>query len=331
METIQLIWDRIDTFEFAYWELLFFLIPLLVLSLLRGKTGRVIAVRYSSLSLVKGIARSARGRFGGVASVILRFVAVGLLLCGVARPRIESGTQKEKTKGIDIMLVMDFSYSMQEGTIEVRNDDGEIEHVTYIDAMKRITRDFIIERPNDRLGVIGFAVEPYLVSALTNDHKYVMDSLENIKMDLGTAIGSAMVAGVRALDGSERATKIMIVVTDGNNNIGVSPFKAARYAYSKGIRIYPVEITPSRILKPRRIAAHPLYNVAKTSKGQFFQAINFESLDSLYENIDQLEKSFIAEERSTAHEELFAWFVIPGMLLLLIDLLLAQTLFRRLP
>jgi len=332
MESIRLIYERLDTFEFAYWWLLFVLLPpLLVLSLLRGKTGRVIAVRYSSLSLVTGIARTARGRFGGIASVILRFLAVGLLICGVARPRVESGSQTEETEGIDIMLVMDFSYSMQEGKIEVRDEDGEVEAVSYINAMKRITKDFINERPNDRLGVIGFAVQPYLVSALTNDHKYVMDSLENIKMDLGTAIGSAMVAGVKALEGSERATKIMIVVTDGNNNIGVSPFKAARYAYLKGIRIYPVEITSSRILKPRRIAAHPLYNVAKTSRGQFFQAINFDSLDSLYDNIDQLEKTFITEERSTAYQELFAWFVIPGMLLLLLDLLLAQTLFRRLP
>ena len=123
-----------------------------------------------------------------------------------------------------------------------------------------------------------------------------------------------------------------MVVTDGNNNIGISPFRAARYAYSKGIRLYPVEITSkNKILEPRRIAAHPLYNVAMKSKGQFFQAINFNSLETLYSTIEQLEKSFVTEQKRTQYQELFMWCVIPGLVLLLIDLLLAQTIFRRLP
>ena len=326
MQTLQTILDRLDTFEFAHpwWFLL--LLPLLVLALLRGRTGPIVAVRYSSVDLVLPIARSARGRFGGYGATLLRLLAVTLLVAGLARPRVERGAQTDESEGIDIMLVLDFSYSMQEGTLDVGG-----EQVTYIDALKKITSDFIEKRPNDRLGIVGFAVEPYLVSPLTSDHDWVMEMLDEMKMDLGTAIGSAMVAGVNSLEQSDRETRIMVVVTDGNNNIGVSPFDAARLARSKGIRIYPVEITANRILTPRRIAAHPLYNVARTARGQFFQATDFDCLSTLYEHIEQLEKSFIAESRLKAYDELYHWFVIPGLVILLLELILGQTLFRRLP
>jgi Ca-activated chloride channel family protein len=251
---------------------------------------------------------------------------MALLLLGMARPRVELGSQLDESEGIDIMLVLDFSYSMQEGKLDVGG-----ERVTYIDALRRITRDFIRQRPNDRLGIIGFAVEPYLVSPLTGDHSWVMEMLDGMKLDLGTAIGSAMVAAVDALEQSRRTTRIMVVVTDGNNNIGVSPFQAAKYARAKGIRVYPVEITANRILTPRRIAAHPLYNVAKTARGQFFQATDFGSLSLLYEHVEQLEKSFLKERKTKAYHELFAWFVLPGVLGLLVHFCLAQTVLRRLP
>jgi len=323
---MQSVLERMDTFEFAHWWWLLLLGPLVLIAVLRGRTGPVVAVRYSSVSLVKNISRSTRGRFGRYAALLLHLLAVGLLIGGLARPRVEQGSQTDESEGIDIMLVLDFSYSMQEGTLEV---DGK--EVSYIDALKRITRDFVKQRPNDRLGVIGFAVEPYLVSPLTSDHGWVLDMLDEMKMDLGTAIGSAMVSAVNALDQSDRTTRIMVVVTDGNNNIGVSPFTAAQLAKSKGIRIYPVEITANRILTPRRIAAHPLYNVARTARGQFFQATDFDSLSTLYEHVEQLEKSFVEETKLTAYDELYAWFVIPGLLLLMLDLILAQTLLRRLP
>jgi Ca-activated chloride channel family protein len=326
METLQPILDRLDTFGFAqpWWFLL--LLPFLALALLRGRTGPTVAVRYSSVNLVLPIARKARGRFGGFATMLLRFLAVALLVAGLARPRVERGAQTDETEGIDIMLVLDFSYSMQEGTLDVGG-----KQVTYIDALRQITRDFIQKRPNDRLGIIGFAVEPYLVSPLTSDHDWVMEMLGEMKMDLGTAIGSAMVAAVDSLEQSDRKTRIMVVVTDGNNNIGISPFDAARLARSKGIRIYPVEIAANRILTPRRIAAHPLYNVAKTARGHFFQATDFDCLSSLYEHVEKLEKSLVEEDRLKAYEELYAWFVVPGLVILLLELILSQTLLRRLP
>jgi len=215
---------------------------------------------------------------------------------------------------------------MQEGTLEVGG-----QKLTFFEALKGITRDFIKERPNDRLGIIGFAVEPYLISPLTTDHHWVMEMLDDTKLDLGTAIGSAIVSAVYALEQSDRETRIMVVVTDGNNNIGVSPFEAARLARAKGIRIYPVEITAHRVLTPRRIAAHPLYNVARIARGQFFQATDFDSLSVLYEHVEQLEKSFLKEKKSMAYCELFSWFVIPAMCLLLTEFVLGRTLLMRLP
>lgn len=318
--------DRLDTFEFAHWWWLLLLVPLALIALLRGRRGPVVAVRYSSVDLVRNVARSTRGRYGRWAALLLHFAAVALLIAGLARPRVEQGSQQDESEGIDIMLVLDFSYSMQEGTLDV-----EGRQVAYIDALRRITRDFIKKRPQDRLGIIGFAVEPYLVSPLTSDHDWVLDMLDEMEMDLGTAIGSAMVAGVNALQQSDRVTRIMVVVTDGNNNIGISPFTAAQFARSRDIRIYPVEITANRILTPRRIAAHPLYNVARTARGQFFQATDFDSLSTLYEHVEQLEKSFIEETKLKAHHELYAWFAIPGLVLLILDFILSHTMLRRLP
>jgi Ca-activated chloride channel family protein len=283
-------------------------------------------VRYSSAALVRGLAARTRSRPGRMAFRALPVLALGLLVLGLARPRVEQGRQTESSEGIDIMLVLDFSFSMQEGTLQV-----EGQTVTFIDALKRITRDFVKRRPNDRLGIIGFAAQPYLVSPLTADHPWVMDMLDESHLDLGTAIGSAMVAAVDALEQSDRVTRVMVVVTDGNNNIGVSPFDAARLARSKGIRIYPVEVTADRALTPRRIAAHPLYNVAQISRGQFFQATDFTSLSLLYEHVEQLEKSFLKEDRAKAYHEWFPWCAWPGLALLLLEYILGVTLLRRVP
>ncbi len=317
--------ERLSTFEFAqpWWLILLLLLP--ILGFLRGRPGPVVAIRYSSVKLVKAVSQKTNG-WRGRHLFVFRYVALALLLLGMARPRLEQGVQFDQTKGIDIMLVLDFSYSMQEGKLQA---DGK--EITYFEALKRITRDFVVTRPNDRLGVIGFAVEPYLVSPLTSDHLWVMDMLDDMELDLGTAIGSAMVAGVDALEQSDRETRVMVVVTDGNNNIGVSPFEAAKLARSKNIRVYPVEITADRMLTPRRIAAHPLYNVAKTARGQFFQATDFSSLSRLYEHIEQLEKSFLKEKKSMAYQEIFGWFTFPALLLLFAEFALRRTRFMRLP
>lgn len=317
--------ERLSTFEFAQPEWLFLLLLLPLLGFLRGRVGPVIAIRYSSVQLVKQISRKTKSHHGRHL-LMFRYLAMALLLLGMARPRIERGVQFDPSKGIDIMLVLDFSYSMQEGKLNV---DGE--EISYFDALKRITADFVKERPNDRLGIIGFAVEPYLVSPLTSDHRWVMDMLDDMSLDLGTAIGSAIVSGIQALEQSDRETRILVVVTDGNNNIGVSPFEAAKLARSKKIRIYPVEITANRMLTPRRIASHPLYNVAKTARGQFFQATDFQSLSQLYDHIEKLEKSFLKEKKSMAHQELFAWFTLPAMLLLLLGFGLSRIWLMRLP
>jgi len=317
--------DRLHTLHFQSPQALWLLLALPVVLFLVSRRGPVRAVLYSSVNIVRPFSRRAKANPGGV-TLFFRLLALTLLILGLARPRIEVGAREEMSRGIDIMLVLDFSYSMQEGKLVVEGNE-----VTFMDCLKRITRDFIKERPNDRLGIIGFAVSPYLVSPLTSDHKWVMDTLDDARLDLGTAIGSAMVAGVRELELSERETRIMVVVTDGNNNIGVPPIEAAKLARMKGIRIYPVEITADRSLTPRRIAAHPLYNVAKMARGQFFQATDFSSLSTLYEHVEQLEKSFITEKKKKAYNELYMYFVIPSFVLLALEFFCGQIFWRKLP
>ncbi len=315
-----------ETFEFGHWQWLLLLLLLPIIGFLLGKKGPVATITYSSIDILKDISRNTKSKMGRFSLLILRYIALSFLILGMARPRVEQGNQNTQTDGIDIMLVLDFSYSMQEGKLQV---DGK--EYTYIKALEKITKDFVKKRPNDRLGIIGFAVQPYLISPLTSDHNWVLEMLEDADLDLGTAIGSAMISGVRALELSDRTTRIMVVVTDGNNNIGIDPGAAAQLARKKGIRIYPVEITSSRTLAPRRIASNPLNNVAKTARGQFFQATDFESLSMLYEHIEKLEKSFITENKLKAFDEWYMFFVIPGFLLLLLQFLLSQTYKRRLP
>ncbi len=316
----------LETFEFAHWWWLALLLLLPLVGFLLGRKGPVTTITFSSVSLVREVCRDTRSRAGKYITFLLRYLSIAFLILGMARPRVEQGEQDSETEGIDIMLVLDFSYSMQEGKLSV---DGE--EYTYIKAMERITKEFVEKRPNDRLGVIGFAVQPYLISPLTSDHDWVMEMLDDAELDLGTAIGSAMVSGVRSLSLSDRVTRVMVVVTDGNNNIGISPLAAAKLSRRENIRIYPVEITSTQTLAPRRIAAHPLNNVAKISRGQFFQATDFDSLSLLYEHIEKLEKSFVKENKLTAYEEWFMYFVITGLLLLILEFVMRQTVYRRLP
>ena len=208
--------------------------------------------------------------------------------------------QSGKPKGLDIMLLLDCSFSMQNRSMKVAGKNGDLQEVVFFDVMKRIAGDTIRRFPKTRFGIIGFTSKPFLICPLTTDQKSLLESLDKMKMDIGSAMAPALVDAVKTLDSSQAQERIIVLITDGDDNLRenihfrgetydkITPFIASRYAYAKGIRIFPVEIRKAKIQSPRRIATRDLYNVAIKSKGQFFQAVDYNSLDGLYKIISQL-------------------------------------------
>ncbi len=289
-----------------------FLLLLLLLPLaawLLGHTGRPVAVRFSSVDLLRAAARTPRIH----PRKLLRAFELGaaaLLILSLARPRVEKGQQFDESKGIDIVLVLDFSSSMDTPDFVI---DGR--KATRLAALHRVTGEFLKSRPNDRVGIVGFSAKAYLVSPLTLDHEFALETLAEARTSSGTAVGSAMLAAGRMLKQSDGVSKVQILVTDGLSNTGAPPLEAAKAVAAEGIRIYPVEILERRGA-PGPVDQHPLNQIATTTKGQFFRATDLDSLRSIYTRIDALEKGHIREKRFRAYRELYPWCAAPALALL---------------
>jgi len=207
-----------------FWALT--VLPLIVLW--RGRRGPVAAVEYSDVSLARDIARRTRSRIGGVVW-LLPIIAAALMIVGLARPQRTHSRTEVTANGIDIVLGLDVSGSMQALDFTVDNY-----RVNRIAVVKSVVSKFIDERPNDRIGLIAFAASPYIVSPLTLDHDWLLQNLERINVgigDDGTAIGSAIAAAVNHLRTTTAKSKVVILLTDGVNNSGkISPLAAAEAA-----------------------------------------------------------------------------------------------------
>jgi Ca-activated chloride channel homolog len=189
------------------------LLPLVVLW--RGRRGPVAAVEYSDVSLARDIARRTRSRVGGIVW-LLPIIAAALMIVGLARPQRTHSQTSVTANGIDIVLALDISGSMQALDFKVGNV-----RVNRVAVVKSVVSKFIDERPNDRIGLIAFAAAPYIVSPLTLDHDWLQQNLERINVGLGddgTAIGSAIAAAVNHLRTTATKSKVVILLTDGVNN-----------------------------------------------------------------------------------------------------------------
>lgn len=283
------------------------------------------ALRFSTITLLNPGERSKRHGVGRL-RVPFRFFTLMILMLALAQPRLEQGTDFEENEGIDIVLVLDYSKSMDAEDFYI---DGEA--ISRLAALNKVIDDFIENRERDRIGVVGFAADPYLVSPLTSDHDFVTEIMGEVRTMGGTAIGSGMVAAVEMLKDSETVSKVLIVVTDGLSNTGVPPMEAAKYAEEKGIRIYPIEILDYRKLNPDRVLAHPLNQIAKLTGGQFYQAADYASLENIYNQIDDLETSLIKERVFKVYTELFYHFLILGVSMLMLEILGSIFFGRSLP
>lgn len=342
-------------FLFADPYYLWLLLVLPLLALLRGRIGKAAAVRFSSTGILARIARGRKHRAGAFL-FSLYLLALACLITALARPQIGRGQQSVEASGIDIVLVVDVSLSMLglDFTIDDRRD-------TRLEAVKVVIADFIEKRPYDRIALVAFAGEPYLVSPLTLNHDWLLQNLERLRVGLiretGTAIGSAIGMSVNRLRNLEDAeSRVMILLTDGKNTAGqISPVAAAEAAAAFDTKIYTIAAgSNDRVLVPRMgrdyqifrnaegepiaqgyaefpVDEETLQEVATLTSGKFYRATDTERLKAIYDEIDNLEKTEVELQQFSRYEELYAWPLALGFLLFGLEQILAYTRFRRLP
>jgi len=334
----------LSEFSFAHPWLLLLLLGIPVLAWLKGKFGGTAAVTFSTTSMLAEIGSRQRNRAGAFLAG-LSYLALALFIIALARPQLGRVTTRIQATGVDIMLVLDVSRSMLAEDFTIGNS-----RANRIDAVKIVTEQFIRERPNDRIGIVAFAGRPYLVSPLTLDHDWLIRNLERLRIGLvedGTAIGSAIASAANRLKDKEAKTKLIVLLTDGDNNAGkVQPLTAAEAAKALGIRIYtigagtegeapfPLQNAFGRTVYRNvlvKFDEKTLGEIATITNGQYFRATDTNSLRKIFSEIDKMEKTKIEVERTAQYRDLFHYVLIPGIACLLLEILLSQTVWRRLP
>ncbi len=325
---------------FAHPYLLLLLLALPVLAWLQGRRGTRSAFLYSSLGLVKDVARDSRSRAGSILAA-LRWLALALLLVAFARPQQTESETSVTASGVDIVMALDLSSSMESEDLQL----GE----NRLTLAKAVSKTFIARRPNDRIGLVAFAGKAYIAAPLTLDHDFLLANLERLQLrtiEDGTAIGSGLSASVNRLRDVKSKSKIVILLTDGQNNAGtVSPLTAAEAAQSLHMKVYTIGVGVRGMSKlpylmfgrkmyrdvPVDIDEPTLQAIADRTGGKYYRADSPDTLKKIFSEIDQLEKTEVEVKKFVRRYELFHWFVLPGLGLLLLELLLGNTVWRKLP
>jgi Ca-activated chloride channel homolog len=330
-------------FGSPWWLLLLALLPLL--AWLQRRFGRESAFLYSSLSLVKGITQLQRSRAGQFLRN-LRWLVLALLIVGLARPQTGRGKSPSRASGVDIAVAFDLSGSMRAEDFEL---DGR--RVNRAVIAKDTLRRFIDGRPNDRIGLVLFGTGAYVAAPPTLDHDFLRRCLERTEVGIvpgeQTAIGLGLSAAVNRLRGLPSKSRIVVLMTDGVNNAGkVAPLTAADAAKALGVKVYTIGVgTRGTAPVPQRdvfgntfyaqmqvdIDEDTLRQVADRTAGKYFRADSTATLRAIYAEIDRLEKTEVEVKRFAFYEELAGWFLLPGFLGLTLELLLANTVWRKLP
>ena len=271
---------------------------------------------------------------------ILRLLALAFLITALARPRtVDVSTKTKTTRGIDIVIAIDVSASMLAKDLKPNR----------LQALKKVAGDFIMGRPNDRIGLVEYAGESYTRTPITSDKAIVVKSLDDIKYNTviegGTAIGMGLGTAVNRLKDSKAKSKVIILMTDGVNNAGfIEPTTASELAKEYGIKVYtiglgtngtaltPIAMRPDGSFQygnaPVEIDENLLKEIAKNTGGLYFRATNNQKLEEIYNEINKLEKTDVSEFKYTNYDEKYRPLVILAGLLLLFEILLRNTVFR---
>jgi Ca-activated chloride channel family protein len=330
-------------FAHPYFLLLLLLLPLL--AWLKGKRGRSPAFLYSSLRLVEGLTRARRSRAGRFL-LTLRWLILALFIVALAQPRLTKSETTVKASGVDIAVTFDLSGSMLSEDFLVKG-----ERVNRFNLTRSVLKGFIDKRPSDRIGLVVFASQAFIATPLTLDHDFLHENLD--RLEIGsinqnqTAIGDALGTAVNRLRDLKSKSKIVILMTDGQNNAGkLNPLLAADAAATLGAKVYTVGIGVRGMapmpgvdmfgrkvyqMMPVDVDEDTLQKIADKTGGKYYRADNAERFQQIYTEIDKLEKTEAVINKYTEFKELFPWFVAGGLALLLIEIVLGQTVFRRLP
>jgi len=322
---------------------LLLLIPLLAtLPLWAERHKQPATLRYAAIKLAQSSTRSWRLALRPLLSG-LRWVALALLIVGLARPQSSEAQQVIKGEGVDIALALDISGSMASLDFEPQNR---------LQAAQEVIEEFITERSYDRIGLTVFANEAFSQSPLTIDHAVLTRLLAEVELapdlniDDGTAIGLGLANASNMLTHSTSQSKVVILLTDGVNNSGrIDPLTATEAAKALGIKVYTIGMgRPGLVPVPQRdvfgerlvyqesqIDEATLTEIADKTGGLYFRAENTEGLRQIYEQINELEKSEIEIRVFRQYTELAGWLLVPALALLLLELLLSQTVFRKIP
>lgn len=311
-----------EHFRFSQPAWLLLLLPTLLLLVLRRGRGAESAVIFSNLSILISLGQRVQRIAGGFATPMAYLALIAAILA-MARPAWRNAYQNRTASGIDIMIALDVSLSMD---IDDFVDQGI--RVKRIDVAKMVVDDFIGRRPDDRMGLVAFAGRPRDASPVTLDHIWLRKALGELRLndqhdrgtikDQGTAIGSALSAAASRLDARDAKSKIIVLITDGANNSGkISPLEAAGYAKTLGIKIYTIAIGTKDGRVDRNIMRFPyqefdlptLQQIAALTGAEHYWAQDLESLRQTFSTIDQLEKTNAKSHAVIHDDEWFPWFL----------------------
>ncbi len=329
-------------FESPWWLLGLLLLP--VVAWLRRRWTREATFVYSSVGLVKGITSLSRSRAGMVLRG-LRWVSMALVFVALARPQSGEGKAPVRASGVDIAVAVDLSGSMLAEDFELNG-----ERVNRIAIAKDVLRSFIEQRPSDRFGLVVFAGRAYIAAPPTLDHDFLLRNLTRLDTlnEQGTAIGSALSTAVNRLRDLPSKSRIVVLMTDGQNNSGnIPPLTAADAAKALSVKVYTIGVG-TRGTAPTPVGYDPfgrkvyrqvpvdidedtLTQIAERTGGKYYRADTTKTLRSIYAEIDRLEKTEMETAKYASWEELMGYAAVPAVVLLVLEMLLANTVWRKLP
>ncbi|BCS86319.1 VWA domain-containing protein [Prevotella herbatica] len=276
--------------------------------------------------------------------MVLRCIAFTLIVIVMARPQTHNSWDNKQVDGIDIMMAMDVSTSMLAEDLKPNR----------LEAAKNVASEFIADRPNDNIGLTIFAGEAFTQCPMTTDHASLINLLQSVRTDIasrglisdGTAIGMGLANAVSRLKNSKSKSKVVILLTDGSNNMGdISPMTSAQIARSLGIRVYTIGLGTNKVAPypmpvaggvqyvniPVEIDTKTLSDIAAVTEGNFYRATNNRELKQIYKDIDKLEKTKMDVKTYSKRYEAYQPFAIAALLVLLFELILRTTVLRRIP
>lgn len=314
------------------------IVPMVAYYVYRMRQGGA-TMRISTIDGVRHVPRTAKYYLRHL-PLVLCCLAVALLSVALARPQSAEHNSNSTTEGIDIVLSLDVS-----GSMLARDFTPD-----RLGAAKEVASNFIVDRPNDRIGLVVFAGESFTQCPLTTDKRSLLNLLGGVRsgmIDDGTAIGNGLATAVNRLRESSAKSKVVILLTDGVNNSGqIAPLTAAEIAKSYGIRVYTVgvgtmgmapypaiDMWGNLTFQPMKVEIDEkmLTEIAQMTGGQYFRATDNRKLREIYDQINDLERSRVEVENFTRYDECFAPFALLAVLLAVAGFLLRQTWLRRLP